>query len=103
MNRYKNIRPSCKTCAWWEAFSGVCCNGSSIYRGDFRDRDFGCINYAPNIHAGCGGLMEAREHANVIEHYCYGCLFTVLIDGKPIEETREFLKGGKDEKSKNQR
>lgn len=35
--------------------------------------------------------MEGRVHGKVVTHYCYGCMFTVLIDGKPIEETRDWL------------
>ena len=103
MNRYAKVRPSCKTCDFWNASSGTCCNKKSVYIGDIHSADFGCVYYGPHIHEGCGGLLEARKHANVMEHYCYGCMFTVLIDGKPIEETREWLKGGANENSKNKR
>jgi hypothetical protein len=43
------------------------------------------------MHQKCGGILEARTHGDVVEHYCYGCMFTVLIDGEPIKETREWL------------
>jgi len=88
-NRYDTKK--CKTCYWWSWFSGACCNGDSDHKADFRTADSTCDCYKPNIHKGCGGLMEAREHSGVIEHYCYGCMFTVLIDGKPNEETRKWL------------
>ena len=87
------MKTSCKTCAFWEAFSGACGNGASRYRGEFQMGDAGCSKWKPNVHRGCGGIMEARVHGNVVEHYCYGCLFTVMIDGKPIKETRKFFKG----------
>ena len=32
----------CATCAWYEDYQGVCCNGDSEWRGDFRDNDQGC-------------------------------------------------------------
>ena len=83
----------CKTCNWWEPFAGACCNGDSENRADFMCGDDSCDQWERNIHFGCGGTMEAREYNGVVEHYCYGCLFTVLIDGKPIEETRNFFEG----------
>ena len=35
----------CETCAWYEDFEGVCCNGDSEWRGDFRDNDQGCEHW----------------------------------------------------------
>ena len=32
----------CATCRWYAEFEGVCCNGDSEWRGDFRDNDQGC-------------------------------------------------------------
>ena len=32
----------CATCRWYAEFEGVCCNGDSEYRADFRDADQGC-------------------------------------------------------------
>ena len=88
---YYNLR-QCKTCAWWEPFNGVCFNGNSEHRADFTCRDDSCLSWSMHRHRpGCGGMLEAREYNGRIEHYCYGCLYTVLIDGKPIPETRDFL------------
>ena len=33
---------TCSTCRWYASFEGVCCNGDSEWRGDFRDNDQGC-------------------------------------------------------------
>lgn len=85
------MKEECKTCRWWEPFSGACCNGNSKNRASFMNRDDSCEVYERNVHSRCGGTMEAREYNGVIEHYCYGCLFTVLINGEPIKETREWL------------
>lgn len=32
----------CETCAWYAEFEGVCCNGDSEYRADFRCLDDTC-------------------------------------------------------------
>ena len=32
----------CRTCAWYDAYSGVCCNGDSEWRADFRDEEDTC-------------------------------------------------------------
>jgi hypothetical protein len=32
----------CATCAWYEDFQGVCCNGDSPHRADFTDPDQRC-------------------------------------------------------------
>ena len=32
----------CSTCRWYASFEGVCCNGDSEWRADFRDADQGC-------------------------------------------------------------
>lgn len=32
----------CETCAWYAEFEGVCCNGDSEYRADFRCLDDLC-------------------------------------------------------------
>lgn len=33
----------CCTCKWYAEFEGVCCNGDSEYRGDFRNLDDTCV------------------------------------------------------------
>lgn len=33
---------TCKTCRWYAAFEGVCCNGNSEYRAGFTDADDAC-------------------------------------------------------------
>lgn len=33
---------TCKTCRWYAAFDGVCCNGDSEHRADFRVEDETC-------------------------------------------------------------
>lgn len=33
---------TCKTCRWYAAFEGVCCNGNSEHRADFRFEDETC-------------------------------------------------------------
>lgn len=33
---------TCSTCRWYAEFEGVCCNGDSEYRADFRDADDEC-------------------------------------------------------------
>ena len=35
----------CATCDWYVEFEGVCCNGDSEWRGDFRDNDQGCEHW----------------------------------------------------------
>lgn len=35
----------CATCRWYAEFEGVCCNGDSEWRGDFRDNDQGCEHW----------------------------------------------------------
>ena len=35
----------CATCAWYEDYQGVCCNGDSEWRGDFRDNGQGCEHW----------------------------------------------------------
>lgn len=32
----------CATCRWYAEFEGVCCNGGSEWRGDFKNDDDGC-------------------------------------------------------------
>lgn len=32
----------CGTCKWYEGFVGVCCNGESRHRADFRDPQESC-------------------------------------------------------------
>ena len=85
------VLPKCKTCFYWHPQSGVCLNRAAPYGGDIMEWDRGCIKYWRNMHQKCGGILEARTHGDVVEHYCYGCMFTVLIDGEPIKETREWL------------
>lgn len=33
---------TCKTCRWYATFEGVCCNGDSEHRADFRLKDDRC-------------------------------------------------------------
>lgn len=33
---------TCKTCRWYAAFEGVCCNGGGEYRADFMDAESRC-------------------------------------------------------------
>ena len=33
---------NCNTCRWYETFNGVCCNGDSEHRADFRLLDDSC-------------------------------------------------------------
>lgn len=32
----------CGTCKWYEGFAGVCCNGESEHRADFREPQDSC-------------------------------------------------------------
>jgi len=36
------VNRTCKTCKWYAEFEGVCCNGDSEYRADFRNSDDSC-------------------------------------------------------------
>lgn len=33
---------TCSTCRWYAEFEGVCCNGDSEWRADFRSGDQSC-------------------------------------------------------------
>lgn len=33
---------NCGNCEWYAEFEGVCCNGSSEYRADFRESEDSC-------------------------------------------------------------
>lgn len=35
-------KTECDTCKWYEQFVGVCCNGESRHRADFRDPQESC-------------------------------------------------------------
>lgn len=83
------IQSSCKTCKWWEPFSGACTNGDSRHRGDFRTGDFCCTKYERNIHEGCGGVLEGRVHNGKAVHYCYSCLYDVTGPWIPCERTKQ--------------
>lgn len=39
---------TCKTCKWYEPFCGVCCNGDSEHRADFRLKDETCEEWEEN-------------------------------------------------------
>lgn len=39
---------TCKTCRWYAAFEGVCCNGDSEHRADFRFDDETCEEWGEN-------------------------------------------------------
>ena len=36
------MKRRCKTCKWYEEFMGVCCNGDSLHRADFRGPEDCC-------------------------------------------------------------
>lgn len=38
----KMEKTECDTCKWYEGFVGVCCNGESEHRADFRDPKESC-------------------------------------------------------------
>lgn len=40
--RRPTMTKCCATCAWYEDFQGVCCNGDSPHRADFMSADQGC-------------------------------------------------------------
>lgn len=69
------IKPSCKTCCFWEPYNAVCFNGDSNERAAFTDRDHHCDCWKAHRCQRCGGLLEAREQAGRIWHYCYSCHF----------------------------
>lgn len=39
------LRPCCDSCHWYDRFTGVCCNGLSLYCADFTDWDYVCCEY----------------------------------------------------------
>lgn len=43
---YMSNLKCCHTCKWYEEFFGVCCNGNSKYRADFRDENASCEEWA---------------------------------------------------------
>lgn len=69
------MKPSCKTCAFWEPFNAVCLNAYSQEFADFTDRDYGCKHWQANKCKECGDVLEAREQSGKILHYCYSCHF----------------------------
>ena len=40
--RMQEEKKYCSTCNWYAVNEGVCCNGESEYRADFRDLDNSC-------------------------------------------------------------
>lgn len=40
--RRPTMPKTCATCAWYEDFQGVCCNGDSTHRADFIEPDQRC-------------------------------------------------------------
>lgn len=38
----------CCTCRWYAVVEGVCCNGASNYRADFRSLDDSCEDWEAN-------------------------------------------------------
>lgn len=40
--RMTTMTKCCATCAWYEDFQGVCCNGDSPHRADFTYPDQRC-------------------------------------------------------------
>ena len=36
------IKKTCETCDWHDAFTWACCNGDSPYRADFTDKQDTC-------------------------------------------------------------
>lgn len=59
----------CCTCKWYAEFEGVCCNGDSEYRGDFRNLDDTCvcwenieeIVFGNTVHTGRRKLNNGRK------------------------------------------
>ena len=39
---FERIKQSCSTCKWYAEYEGVCCNGESEFRADFRNLDDTC-------------------------------------------------------------
>lgn len=78
----------CATCAWYEDFQGVCCNGDSPHCADFTEPDQRCrewkrrepvtINTHPTRCNICGGSVTYGSNARVYGReygsgYCYLC------------------------------
>ena len=42
------IKKYCCTCKWYSQFEGVCCNGESEHRADFRFMDDTCEQWETN-------------------------------------------------------
>lgn len=38
----------CSACQWYDIQTGVCCNGRSDYRADFRSYDDTCMEWEGN-------------------------------------------------------
>lgn len=43
----------CSTCKWYAHYEGVCCNGDSEYRADFRFLDDACEQWE--------GISDSKE------------------------------------------
>lgn len=67
------MKPSCKTCFFWEPFNAVCLNAYSQELADFTDRDYSCKCWEANKCKECGGVMEAVEENGKIWHHCHEC------------------------------
>ena len=59
----------CGTCKWYEEFVGVCCNGESKHRADFREPQDSCENW------GTSGERKGRMKEPEIGD------FAVCVDG----------------------
>ena len=44
----------CGTCKWYEGFAGVCCNGESEHRADFREPQDSCEKWEYHLNFGKG-------------------------------------------------
>lgn len=47
-NNIKINDKTCSNCKYYEKFNGVCCNGLSEWRADFRDSNSSCKEWIKN-------------------------------------------------------
>lgn len=45
---------TCRTCQWYALFEGVCCNGDSEHRADFRSQEDSCPHWDNYDYEMCG-------------------------------------------------
>ena len=63
-----------KTCRWYSAFEGTCCNGDSAYRGGWPEPETGCEKWDAILKPCpfCGAEPELRRHTFHVAHYSEG-------------------------------